>query len=106
MSSLTWANCHGASAGIGTRRTLLWSAPVVSDRCRACSSRSQVARWATRTAACLTWLFSSRSQQDGPPKPMPEIRLDAADAAELAEMLQFLIGWLARDPARLAISLE
>ena len=37
---------------------------------------------------------------------MPEVRLDAADAAELAEMLQFLTGWLARDPARLAVSLE
>ncbi len=37
---------------------------------------------------------------------MPELRLDAADAAELAEMLQFLDGWLARDPARLAASLE
>jgi hypothetical protein len=34
---------------------------------------------------------------------MPEVRLDAA---ELAEMLQFLTGWLARDPARLAASLE
>ena len=32
---------------------------------------------------------------------MPEVRLDAADAAELAEMLQFLTGWLARDPSRL-----
>ena len=38
--------------------------------------------------------------------PMPEVRLDAADAAELAEMLQFLSQWLARDPARLAASLE
>ena len=37
---------------------------------------------------------------------MPEVRLDAGDAAELAEMLQFLTGWLARDPARLAASLE
>ena len=37
---------------------------------------------------------------------MPEVRLDAADATELAEMLQFLDGWLARDPARLAASLE
>jgi hypothetical protein len=37
---------------------------------------------------------------------MPGIRLDAADAAELAEMLQFLSQWLARDPARLAASLE
>jgi hypothetical protein len=37
---------------------------------------------------------------------MPEIKLDAADAAELAEMLQFLSQWLARDPARLAASLE
>jgi len=37
---------------------------------------------------------------------MPEVRLDAADVAELAEMLQFLTDWLARDPARLAASLE
>ena len=37
---------------------------------------------------------------------MPAIRLDATDAAELAKMLQFLSGWLARDPARLAASLE
>jgi hypothetical protein len=29
---------------------------------------------------------------------MPEVRLDAADAAELAEMLRVLTGWLARDP--------
>ena len=36
---------------------------------------------------------------------MPEVRLDAADAAELAEMLQFLSQWLARDPARRAASL-
>ena len=37
---------------------------------------------------------------------MPELRLDATDAAELAEMLQFLSQWLAHDPARLAASLE
>jgi hypothetical protein len=37
---------------------------------------------------------------------VPEVKLAAADAAELAEMLQFLTGWLARDPARLAASLE
>lgn len=37
---------------------------------------------------------------------MPEVRLDASYAAELAEMLQFLTGWLARDPARLATSLD
>ena len=37
---------------------------------------------------------------------MPDVKLDAAHAAELAEMLQFLDGWLARDPARLAASLE
>jgi hypothetical protein len=36
---------------------------------------------------------------------MPEVRLDAADAAELAEMLQFLSEWLARDPGRLGASL-
>jgi hypothetical protein len=37
---------------------------------------------------------------------VPEVRLDAADAAELAEMLQFLSEWLARHPARLSASLE
>jgi hypothetical protein len=37
---------------------------------------------------------------------MPEIRLDAVDAAELAELLQFLAEWLARDPGRLRASLE
>jgi hypothetical protein len=36
---------------------------------------------------------------------MPEVRLNAADAGELAEMLQFLSEWLSRDPARLAASL-
>ena len=36
---------------------------------------------------------------------MPEVKLDAADAAKLAEMLQFLSQWLARDPARLGASL-
>ena len=38
--------------------------------------------------------------------PMPEVKLDVTDAAELAEMLQFLSQWLARDPARLGASLE
>jgi hypothetical protein len=37
---------------------------------------------------------------------MFEVRLDAVDAAELAELLQFLAGWLARDPGRLGASLE
>ena len=36
---------------------------------------------------------------------MPEVRLHAVDAAELAELLQFLAQWLARDPARLGDSL-
>ena len=36
---------------------------------------------------------------------MPDMKLDAADAAELAELLQFLSQWLARDPARLGASL-
>jgi hypothetical protein len=35
---------------------------------------------------------------------MPEVKLDTTDATELAEMLQFLSGWLAQDPARLAAS--
>jgi hypothetical protein len=36
---------------------------------------------------------------------MPDLRLDAVDAFELAELLQFLAGWLARDPDRLSASL-
>jgi hypothetical protein len=37
---------------------------------------------------------------------MPHVTLNAADAAELAEMLQLLSSWLARDPADLGSSLE
>ena len=37
---------------------------------------------------------------------MPDVRLDGGDAAELAELLQFLSQWLARDPGRLGASLE
>ena len=37
---------------------------------------------------------------------MPDLRLDVVDAAELAELLQFLSQWLARDPDRLGASLE
>jgi hypothetical protein len=37
---------------------------------------------------------------------MTDVRLDAGDAAELAELLQFLGEWLARDPGRLGSSLE
>ena len=36
---------------------------------------------------------------------MPQIKLDTTDAAELAEILQFLSQWLARDPTRLGESL-
>ena len=36
---------------------------------------------------------------------MPSTSLDSADAFELAELLQFLAGWLARDPSRLGASL-
>ena len=35
---------------------------------------------------------------------MPEMKLDVVDAAELAELPQFLSQWLARDPARLGDS--
>jgi hypothetical protein len=37
---------------------------------------------------------------------MPSINLHTADAAELAEMLQFLSEWLAHDPGRLGASLR
>jgi len=37
---------------------------------------------------------------------MPDVSLNATDAAELAEMLQFLSEWLSRDAAPLTASLE
>jgi hypothetical protein len=37
---------------------------------------------------------------------MPEIKLDVTDAAELAEILQFLSQWLTHNPGRLGASLE
>ena len=37
---------------------------------------------------------------------MPQITLDTADAAELAETLQLLSDWLASDPSRLSPSLQ
>jgi hypothetical protein len=37
---------------------------------------------------------------------MPDVRLDAPDAAELAGLLQFLSAWLARDPDGLGASLQ
>ena len=36
---------------------------------------------------------------------MPSMNLDVVDAAELAELLQFLSSWIASDPARLTPSL-
>jgi hypothetical protein len=36
---------------------------------------------------------------------MPDLRLDAVDAFELAELPQFPAGWLARDPDRPGASL-
>jgi len=38
--------------------------------------------------------------------PTPDVSLNSTDAAEQAEMPQFLSGWLASGPARLAASLE
>jgi hypothetical protein len=37
---------------------------------------------------------------------MPVVNLDASDAAELAELLQFVHDWLATDAARLGESLS
>jgi hypothetical protein len=36
---------------------------------------------------------------------MPSLSLDGADAGELAEMLQFLSGWLAADQPLLGVSM-
>lgn len=40
-----------------------------------------------------------------PGDPMPGVTLHPADAGELAEILTFISDWLARDPARLQLSL-
>src|SRR5262245_27456997 len=70
-----------------------WSrVPEGSRRDRAAATRSTVTR-------------PMRPTPEGG-EPMPDFKLDASDAAELAEMLQFLSEWLARDPARLGTSLE
>jgi len=45
-----------------------------------------------------------RYQEDG--DLMTGVILNATDAAELAEMLQFLADWLQRDPGRLSASME
>ena len=37
---------------------------------------------------------------------MPDVTLNASDADELFKLLDFLKDWLARDPGRLAASLE
>ncbi len=37
---------------------------------------------------------------------MPDMSLDTGDAAELAELLQFLADWLASDPGHLGASLR
>lgn len=37
---------------------------------------------------------------------VPEVKLSTGDAAELAEVLEFLSEWLTCDPGRLAASLE
>jgi hypothetical protein len=36
---------------------------------------------------------------------MPGVTLNASDAAELAQLLQFLSGWLSHDPGHLGASL-
>ena len=50
----------------------------------------------------LLWQQGKRAQEE---TAMPRMNLDVVDAAELAELLQFLTGWIAGDPARLAPSL-
>jgi hypothetical protein len=50
----------------------------------------------------LLWQQGKQAQED---TAMPRMNLDVVDAAELAELLQFLTGWIASDPARLAPSL-
>jgi hypothetical protein len=52
----------------------------------------------------MLWPGPACPRKDGDPHAGG--RLDAIDAAELTEMAQFLTGWLTRDPARLAASLE
>jgi hypothetical protein len=74
---------------------------------------SRAASWSPSRRSrrgCPTRARSSRGLRPMRPArkggdPMPDMKLDANDAAELAEMQQFLSGWLARDPGRLGASL-
>ena len=59
-----------------------------------------------RTAGREIDRYKAHATRPEGPDAMPGVRLDTADAAEFAELLQFLAGWLARDPGRLAASLE
>ena len=58
----------------------------------------------TRDAAAVSLLRTQLREQENETA-MPSMNLDVVDAAELAELLQFLTGWIASDPARLAPSL-
>jgi hypothetical protein len=59
-----------------------------------------------RTTRCEIGRYKAPRPTPEGGDPMPEIGLDVVDAIELAELLQFLVGWLARDPDRLGASLE
>jgi hypothetical protein len=58
----------------------------------------------TRDAATASHLRTQPREQENRTA-MPTMNLDVVDAAELAELLQFLTGWTATDSARLAPSL-
>jgi hypothetical protein len=79
---------------------------VPQDTASGWSSTAKPSAWCPAPPATR----STVTRPTHPPRkavnPMPRVTLDAADATELAEMLQFPSDWLARDPARLAPSLE
>jgi hypothetical protein len=56
-------------------------------------------------ASLLSTLLWQQRKQTQEETAMPSMNLDVVDAAELAELLQFLTGRIASDPARLAPSL-
>ena len=81
--------------------------PTAEGHCQPTGTSRGTAAWQRpppRVAAAASHLRTQPREQENQTA-MPTMNLDVVDAAELAELLQFLTGWTATDPARLAPSL-
>lgn len=108
-----------AKASIGTSLDPRWPSPIfvksytgsaTGPKKPAGSTQARSGRVSVTHCVCLlTAAGRLKSTPRGPLLPeitRPRVSLDAADAGQLAEMLQFLSDWLARDPDRPGASLE